>query len=377
MGNDVFANGREISCKSADGKTTCAFPDVCMTPPENPATPPGVPVPYPNTGMASDTTSGTTSVKITGKEVMLKNKSYFKQSTGDEAGAAAKKGVVTSVNKGKVYFTVWSMDVKFESENVVRHLDLTTHNHACAISNESIPWLYADSTARAEGGKCNTDAEKEKEACKEYKPKGEKDVCAEAGLREDISQEAGGEWGKQMAKQAAENPCIKARRCRLVPFDAPRDGVNGCCPSQTPDHVIPKASFFATTVKAGDLLQTQTSNWQHYNEYTAPCMCAEGGNNTHGSHGLRHAHHKANGPPKGTMVSFDDEKSMGVDSCQAVFKTSGCTKGCLEAQVEEGHKGMGSGDVKHTPSGSRLTNDELQARMGDMSLSTPPAPAVP
>ena len=38
MANDVFANGREISCKKADGKSICAFPDVCMTPPENPAT---------------------------------------------------------------------------------------------------------------------------------------------------------------------------------------------------------------------------------------------------------------------------------------------------------------------------------------------------
>ncbi len=34
----------------------CAFPDVCFTPPQTPATPPGVPIPYPNTGMASDTT---------------------------------------------------------------------------------------------------------------------------------------------------------------------------------------------------------------------------------------------------------------------------------------------------------------------------------
>ena len=50
-----------------------------MTPPENPATPPGVPVPYPNTGMASDTTDGSRSVQISGKEIMLKNKSYFKR----------------------------------------------------------------------------------------------------------------------------------------------------------------------------------------------------------------------------------------------------------------------------------------------------------
>ena len=37
MSNDVFANTREISCKSGQGKSICCFPDVCMTPPENPA----------------------------------------------------------------------------------------------------------------------------------------------------------------------------------------------------------------------------------------------------------------------------------------------------------------------------------------------------
>lgn len=143
MGNDVFANGREISCKAGDGKSICAFPDVCMTPPENPATPPGVPIPYPNTGMAKDMTSGSKKVKISKKEVMLKNKSYFKKSTGDEAGCAAKKSVVTSKIQGKVYFNSWSMDVKFEGENVVRHLDLTTHNHA-SMPGGTPPWPYCD-----------------------------------------------------------------------------------------------------------------------------------------------------------------------------------------------------------------------------------------
>src|ERR1044071_1112818 len=117
MANKVFANGREISCKAADGKTICAMPDVCFPPPQTPATPPGVPIPYPNTGFASDTTEGSKSVMISGKEIMLKRSSYFKTSTGDEAGCAPKKGIVTSKNKGKVYFTAWSMNVKFEGEN--------------------------------------------------------------------------------------------------------------------------------------------------------------------------------------------------------------------------------------------------------------------
>lgn len=145
MANDVFANGREIACKAGDGKSIAAFPDVCMTPPENPTTPPGVPVPYPNTGMAKDTTSGSKNVTISRKEVMLKNKSYFKKSTGDEAGSATKKGVITNVNKGKVYFNSWSPNVKIEGENVVRHLDVTTHNHNPVVGNESIPWPYTDS----------------------------------------------------------------------------------------------------------------------------------------------------------------------------------------------------------------------------------------
>src|SRR5467141_3565358 len=76
MGCEVYANGMSIACKAADGKTIAAFPDVCFTPPLTPATPPGVPIPYPNTAMASDTTDGSKTVLISGKEVMLKNKSY-------------------------------------------------------------------------------------------------------------------------------------------------------------------------------------------------------------------------------------------------------------------------------------------------------------
>src|SRR5213595_1279282 len=101
MSNEVYANGMEVSCKAAAGKSICAFPDVCMTPPQTPATPPGVPIPYPNTGMASDTSDGSTSVKISGQEVSLKRKIYFKKSMGDEAGCAPMKGVVTHKNTGK------------------------------------------------------------------------------------------------------------------------------------------------------------------------------------------------------------------------------------------------------------------------------------
>jgi len=111
-----------------------------------PPTPPGVPIPYPNTGLASDTTKGSKTVQISNKEVMLKNKSYFKKSTGDEAGCTPKKGVITSKITGKVYFQAWSMNVKVEGKNVTRHLDITTNNHASMPGNTP-PWPYIDSMA--------------------------------------------------------------------------------------------------------------------------------------------------------------------------------------------------------------------------------------
>ena len=137
----VFANNLEISGKSVQAQTIAAFPDVCMTPPESPATPPGVPVPYPNFAMASDTEKGTGKVKIKDKEVNLKNKSDMKKTSGDEAGCAAKKGVITSKNTGKAYFNAWSPNVKFEGKPVVRMSDVTTNNHASPVGN-SPPWPH-------------------------------------------------------------------------------------------------------------------------------------------------------------------------------------------------------------------------------------------
>lgn len=143
MPNEVYANSMSISCKAGNGKSICAFPDVCFTPPLTPATPPGVPIPYPNTGMAMDTSDGSTSVKISNQEVMLKNKSSFSKSMGDEAGAAPKKGMLTSKNMGKVFFNMWSMDVKVEGENVVRMLDITTHNHG-SVPGNTPPFPHID-----------------------------------------------------------------------------------------------------------------------------------------------------------------------------------------------------------------------------------------
>lgn len=137
MANEVYANSREVSCKAGGNKVIAAFPDVCLSPPSPPAGP--VPIPYPVSSTSSDATDGSTTVKITGKEVMLKDKSYYKKCTGDEAATKSLgQGIVNHALSGKVYFVSWSMDVMVEGENVVRHLDMTTSNHASPMPNEAL-----------------------------------------------------------------------------------------------------------------------------------------------------------------------------------------------------------------------------------------------
>jgi hypothetical protein len=134
MSVNVFANSQEIACKAANGKAPAAFPDTCLTPPPPPAGP--VPVPYPNTASASDTTDGTTTVMICGQEVMLKDQSAFKTSTGNEPATKAQgMAVVTHTIQGEASFVAWSFDVKFEGANVPRNLDIMLHNEQSNPAN--------------------------------------------------------------------------------------------------------------------------------------------------------------------------------------------------------------------------------------------------
>jgi hypothetical protein len=125
----VYANGREIASKTSNNKTIAAMPDVCLSPPAPPAGP--VPIPYPNTASALDTHEGTSSVRIRNKPVMMKNRSSFKKSIGDQAATNNfGANIITHNLGGPAKFAAYSFDVKVEGANVCRHGDLTTHNHA-------------------------------------------------------------------------------------------------------------------------------------------------------------------------------------------------------------------------------------------------------
>ncbi len=121
----VFAENMGFFHKGSGGKGVAPI-DVCMTPPPPPAGP--IPVPYVNMAMASDLTSGSTSVKIDGEPTALEDASKISTSSGNEPGSQPPKGLVTATNKGKAAFTIWSFTVKVEGKGVCRHGDAMLQN---------------------------------------------------------------------------------------------------------------------------------------------------------------------------------------------------------------------------------------------------------
>jgi len=100
------------------GGMSLVFPDACKTPP-------GPPVPYPNTGKSADTSQGTSSVTADGQMVMVKGAKYM-MSMGDEAGTLL--GVLSNMVKGECEFLMYSFDVMLEGKNVCRLGDPLWHN---------------------------------------------------------------------------------------------------------------------------------------------------------------------------------------------------------------------------------------------------------
>ncbi|ETX30244.1 PAAR-like domain-containing protein [Roseivivax isoporae] len=384
----VYANKLEVSCKAQANMVIAAFPDVCMTPPENPATPPGVPVPYPNFGFDSDTDKGTGTVKIGGKTVNQKNKSYFTKTTGDEAGCAAKKGVITSKNTGKAYSQAFSMNVKAEAENLTRFSDIQTNNHASTPANA--PPFPKISSANFKDGKdpCVDDFKKVTDNC----PAGKslEDVCANAGLKKEwegvevdntskasdarlqmnttsveVKDGKGGKGVSNVNKMrmkhyacAQDDACLRARKCVLV---SKKDADKGeCCGMQTGHHLIPEFSFATGTHGDGDPLK----GCKGYDPQEAPTICVEGCCHTKGSHGLMHGEYyigfmsaaddgkggKTHKPKKKLSIAGKTKKTgdsynlthaearkIATESVAKVFPVSDCNPDCIEAQLKEYH----------------------------------------
>lgn len=399
MANQVYANGMEVACKSGAGKTVNIATDVCLSPPTPPAGP--IPVPYPTTAMASDTSEGSKTVQITGKEVMLKNQSNFKKCTGDEAATKSLgMGVITHQITGKVYFVAWSMTVKYEGQDAVRHLDLMTHNHM-SIPGDTPTWPYIDEAQFPTYGNCDANKAEEEAKCAKHPPKGtepgpcpappdipprptpaECDDKLSAGeiatltplvnfktmrrmgdLPAGMTEEAFDslkdkykegkkyqEWrGKRtkayeaFAERVADNECLRARRCMLVAYE-PRGKQPGCCPGQTPHHLVEAGSFHNRGRGGTDESIPLKPHWR-YNANRAPCICVEGPNQYTATHGHMHtlqgyatAQTKKVNSKGEERIPYSKAQENGAAAVEAVFPESNCDPGCIERQLAAYHQ---------------------------------------
>jgi hypothetical protein len=296
-------------------------------------------------------------------------------------------GVVTHTIQGEASFIGWSMDVKVEGENVDRHLDMMVHNEQCSPADTG-PWPFLSKDAQGNiiAGDCQGEVDREKEACADYAPHKENGPkpCKEAGLDQKSSavRAAEGEAGFEKRSRSIQTggnkalDCVRARRCQLGPYKP-----SLCCPTQTPDHVIPKSSFYEESVKGGLMASWAAKanpNTGGYKPNAAPCMCLEGPNNTWANHGLRHSLHKSDPPvvggaavPDGNMMPFEDSVSHSCKCSAEVVKSSECSQKCLEQQVRKGHEDMNDKkpppEVKYSPSGAENDEEELEDLMENLN----------
>jgi hypothetical protein len=327
-----------------------------------------VPIPYPNTAAASDTTNGTTTVMISGQEVMMKDQSTFKKSTGDEAATKSLgMGIVTHTIQGEASFVAWSMDVKFEGANVDRHLDMTVNNEQ-SLAADTPPWVYLDASAFGNDSACAGDKDKMETACGTDKKGKTKRHCPGAlsvGKKKQVKTHGGDVNKAGAAAEKDANACVKAQRCYLRPYKPTQDK-DGCCPGQTGHHIPPKACF----------KKSKRKYLGKYSPSSALCVCMEGQNQHCGSHGKNHAAIESLadhiGLSEGDPCSVSDYNKLCAETLKA---QCGCDPKCIEKQLNDQAKDHGVTEIKHVDTNSSadiskfenrmLKNTELDATMGD------------
>jgi hypothetical protein len=340
MGIAVYANGMSIACKAASGKSAAAMPDVCLSPPSPPAGP--LPLPYPNTAMASDTTDGSKTVQIGGQEVMLKNKSTFKTSNGNEAATKSfGMGVVTHQIQGKAAFVAWSMDVKFEGENIPRHMDLMGHNEASDPPNVP-PWLYADSQA----------SDGSEEPCKDVQ-EAVKNNCTKKTFNK--------------GSPGCPPACCEAKKCVM----SPKGRVPECCDGKTKHHAVPDHCFKAPG-KTGDYYP----GFEKMTNSAGLCACVSGEDkndvdtttNQLLTHGKIHRDFDRieNQYRDGNGGKWKVGEATGAAADVVGFHT-GCNKKCLKQQMTQYHKSLGIDDGKVLRADADSGSSPASTEMGDLN----------
>jgi hypothetical protein len=232
-----------------------------------------------------------------------------------------------------VFFAAWSMDVKVEGENVVRHLDMTTHNHGSDPPN-SPPMAHIDAMSKSVLKACEKEVERGKKACAGQ----DTDNCSDE--------------------------CKSAQKCLLVPKGKDKDI---CCkPDNTGDHCIEDHWIWK------DKGETLMPDFEHLGakeangRYTkpggpydgAPTTCV----NRSRYHGLHGTFHGTRGVREDALIgssepfTYAQGKEFAVeahaDACKTLSDSGkpapNCTRECLEAQLDDFYGSDGSKEM-HKP----------------------------
>ncbi|MBS9782951.1 MAG: DUF4150 domain-containing protein [Pasteurella sp.] len=151
--------------------------------------------------------------------------------------------------------------------------------------------------------------------------------------KEDITQD---DIATAMGYYANMNPCVRARRCKLVNYNHVSDGTGthpeyGCCPGQTGNHLIPD-SFMRDAPPSKN--RKGKPKCKGYTTGKAPTMCVEGVTSTDGTHGDSHkAFDDAIGSSTSPTISYNEAFDAAVDSAMAVAPH--CDRKCIIKQLKK------------------------------------------
>jgi GHH signature containing HNH/Endo VII superfamily nuclease toxin 2 len=162
-----------------------------------------------------------------------------------------------------------------------------------------------------------------------------------------------------MSIAAYMDPCIRARKCQLVPYNATEKGGkdeeqdgemvringrvaqgNGCCPGQTAHHLIPHNAVKDAKCTHERKNAAGIPKSKPYTYGGAPTICLEGQDNNFGTHGKAHAklgkameHWRDS---IGNAISYPDMRDKALDAVSHVTKH--CKPECLKAQLDSYYK---------------------------------------
>ena len=172
----------------------------------------------------------------------------------------------------------------------------------------------------------------------------------------------------EMVEAATTDPCLKARKCHLVPYSPSSQGrygqkekdveggkgmglfdvgpmsladSRGCCPGQTAHHLIQDSWLKEPGSKRGAGNRCASGK---YSENKAPTVCVEGMNQRVGSHGTIHQatedRLQAHLDKSGGKFSMANAIDVAAKAHQDMVGKNTCNQACIKDQIRDYFEGM-------------------------------------